>query len=438
MALCLDFVLVGYLLGQSHDVEVLEVETRHVVFELRYGIQIADDVYQAVDALLGAFEILAVDELVFQTAVEKRRNVTLDVEYGCFQLVRHVAQILFAELLDVFEPRYLLVVVRRPCRQLLRYVLDMLVAKLVDDLARVHVAREHDRVYWFELVGHVFADDEQRRQRYEDISRERYGKRHPPLRTVDDHDGGDDSRCDECGKQRSKFLGFDSHYVRTLVVYNCKFGDDAPCLGNLLAAHGHVVVFIPVARNQPQRIVASGRANFTQSYTILRYQSIFAAENYLRYVYFFQENVHCRPRRFAHGARVGAYGQIAAVYHRHVYMVCRLDSVYVGQCRFELAVVVGYLLAAVVVRKQHAPHARQQPYPVDLGKDRNDAVGQIARYAVVASFYAVQIFAASQSDVTGEVVDCHVRPFYYAFKTTPITLDVRHFGKFYYLCASAP
>ena len=137
----------------------------------------------------------------------------LDVEYGCFQLVRHVAQILFAELLDVFEPRYLLVVVRRPCRQLLRYVLDMLVAKLVDDLARVHVAREHDRVYWFELVGHVFADDEQRREHHDAERSERQHQHIEPRRLQRDADRRDDQRRHERDEQRSALLGLDRNHA---------------------------------------------------------------------------------------------------------------------------------------------------------------------------------------------------------------------------------
>ena len=93
--------LLGDLLRQRHDVELLHFEAVHVALQLGDGIQVVDDIDQAVDALLGPLEVFAVDELVLQAAVEQCRDIPLYIEDRGLEFVRHIAQVLLAELLGL-------------------------------------------------------------------------------------------------------------------------------------------------------------------------------------------------------------------------------------------------------------------------------------------------------------------------------------------------
>ena len=138
--------LVGDLLRERHDVERLHFEPRHVAFEFGDRVEVVDDIDQPVDALFRTFEILAVDEFVFQSAVEQRRNIPLNIENRGFQFMRHIAEILLAELLRLFQAGDLHVAGLGPCRQLFGDALHVLVLQLVENLVRMHVARKDDRI----------------------------------------------------------------------------------------------------------------------------------------------------------------------------------------------------------------------------------------------------------------------------------------------------
>ena len=207
-----DMLAVGLHLGllrdlarQRHDVELLHLQAVHAAFELRNGIEVVHDVDEPVDALLGPFEELAVDQLVLQTAVEQGRDIALDIENGGFQLVGHIAEVLLAEALRLLETRDLLVVRVGPGGQLLADVLHTLVLELIEDFGRVHVAREDDRIDRLQLVGHVFANDEQRREHHDAERSERQHQHIEPRRLQRDAD-----RRDE---QRSALLGLDRDHA---------------------------------------------------------------------------------------------------------------------------------------------------------------------------------------------------------------------------------
>ena len=213
----LDLGLLGDLLGQRHDVELLQVELVHAALELRDRVEVVDDVDQAVDALLGPLEILAVDEFVLQPAVEQRRDVALDVEDRGLQLVRHVAQILLAEPLGLLQPRNLLVVGVGPGGELLADVLHALVLQLGEDLRRVHVARKDDRIDRLELVGHVLADDEERHERHDAERAQQHARHDKPVQlhaaqVKAEEDPGHDQRRQQGDPQRRTFLGFDPYH----------------------------------------------------------------------------------------------------------------------------------------------------------------------------------------------------------------------------------
>ena len=218
--------LLGDLPGQRHHVESLQIELVHAAFELRNGIEVIDDVDQAVDALLGAFEVFAVDQLVLQPAVQQRRNIPLDIEYRGFQFVGHVAQILFAEALGLLQPGDLLVVGVGPGRQFLADVLDALVLQFREDLVGVHVARKHDRIDRLEFVSHVLADNEQRRERHHDEHSGRRAERDPPRHVEQRHAYGDDRRGEQGDPQRRPLLCLDVHHRLT----SCSFASAGRCI----------------------------------------------------------------------------------------------------------------------------------------------------------------------------------------------------------------
>ena len=204
--------LLGDLLRQRHDVELLHFEAVHVALQLGDGIQVVDDIDQAVDALLGPLEVFAVDELVLQASVEQCRDIPLDIEDRGFELVRHVAQVLFAELLSLLEAGDLLVVRIRPRREFLADILDVLVLQLGENLVRMHVARKHDGIDRFELVSHILADDEQRHERHDDKDGAADAQRHPPHRIEQRHRPGHNGRCEERDPQRCALFGFDVYH----------------------------------------------------------------------------------------------------------------------------------------------------------------------------------------------------------------------------------
>ena len=204
--------LLGDLLGQRHNVELLQIELVHAALQFRNGIEVVDDVYQAVDALFGTLEVLAVDQLVLQPAVQQGRNVALNIEYRGFQLMRHIAQILLAEALGLLQPGDLPVVGVGPGRELLADVLDPLVFELRENLVGVHIARKYDRIDRFELVSHVLADDEQRRERHHDEHADRRAERDPPHDVQQRHAHGHDDRGEQGYPQRRPLLRFDVHH----------------------------------------------------------------------------------------------------------------------------------------------------------------------------------------------------------------------------------
>ena len=218
--------LLGDLLGQRHHVESLQVELVHAAFEFRNGVEVVDDVDQTVDALLGAFEVFAVDQFVLQPSVQQRRNISLDIEYRGFQFVGHVAQILLAEALGLFQPGDLPVVGVGPGRQLLADVLDALVLQFREDLIGVHVARKHDRIDRLEFVSHVLADDEQRRERHHDEHPDRRAERDPPFDMLYNHTHGDDRRGEQGDPQRRALLCLDVYHRLT----SCSFASAGRCI----------------------------------------------------------------------------------------------------------------------------------------------------------------------------------------------------------------
>ena len=218
--------LLGDLLGQRHHVESLQIELVHAAFEFRNGVEVVDDVDQTVDALLGAFEVFAVDQFVLQPSVQQRRNISLDIEYRGFQFVGHVAQILLAEALGLFQPGDLPVVGVGPGRQLLADVLDALVLQFREDLIGVHVARKHDRIDRLEFVSHVLADDEQRRERHHDEHPDRRAERDPPFDMLYNHTHGDDRRGEQGDPQRRALLCLDVYHRLT----SCSFASAGRCI----------------------------------------------------------------------------------------------------------------------------------------------------------------------------------------------------------------
>ena len=60
--------------------------------------------------------------------------------------MRHIAEILLAELLRLFQAGDLHVAGLGPCRQLFGDALHVLVLQLVENLVRMHVARKDDRI----------------------------------------------------------------------------------------------------------------------------------------------------------------------------------------------------------------------------------------------------------------------------------------------------
>ena len=213
LAVGLHLGLLRDLARQRHDVELLHLQAVHAAFELRNGIEVVHDVDEPVDALLGPFEELAVDQLVLQTAVEQGRDIALDIENGGFQLVGHIAEVLLAEALRLLQTRDLLVVRVGPGGQLLADVLHTLVLELIEDFGRVHVAREDDRIDRLQLVGHVFANDEQRREHHDAERSERQHQHIEPRRLQRDADRRDNQRRHERDEQRSALLGLDHDHT---------------------------------------------------------------------------------------------------------------------------------------------------------------------------------------------------------------------------------
>jgi len=212
LAVGLHFGLLGNLLGQRHHVELLHLHARHVALELRNRIEVVDDVNQPVDALFSPLEVLAVNQLVLQPAVEQRRDVALDVENRGLQLVGHIAQILLAEALGLLQTGNLLVVGVGPGGELLADVLHVLVAQFREHLARMDVARKDNRVNRLELVGDVFADDEECQQRHHHEDNQRGAERHPPHPVQQKHARGDAEGRNQTDNQRSALLGFDADF----------------------------------------------------------------------------------------------------------------------------------------------------------------------------------------------------------------------------------
>ena len=219
----LDLQLVGYLLGQSHDIELVVLQAVHVALELRDRIQIVHYVYQAVDTLLGALQILAVDEFILEAAVQQRRDITLNIEYRGLQLVRHVTQILFAELLRLLQSGDLLVVVVGPCRELLRDLLHVFILEFVGYLGGMHVAREDDRIDGFELVGHIRPYRIERKEGQQREHHNRHTYDHPPYNAAPRHHRRHDDRSHQCQQQRCALLSFYSHHNLQLLCFQTFF-----------------------------------------------------------------------------------------------------------------------------------------------------------------------------------------------------------------------
>ena len=211
--------LLGDLLGQRNDVEPLHLQAVHVAFEFGDRIEVVHDVDQTVDALFGPFEVFAVDQLVLQSAVQQRRDISLNIEDRGFQLMRHIAEVLFAELLGLLQAGDLLVVGIGPRRKLLADILDVLVLQFGENLVGVHVARKDDRIDRLELVGHVLADDEQRHESHDDENAGGGAERHPPDHIEQGRRHGDDDRSEECDQKRRPLLCFNIHH--SYFVYCC-------------------------------------------------------------------------------------------------------------------------------------------------------------------------------------------------------------------------
>lgn len=210
----LDLGLLGDFAREGYDVELFHLQPRHIAFQLGDGIQVIDDIDEPVDAFLRAFEVLAVNQVVLQAAVEQRRDIPLHVENRGFELMGHVAQVLLAELFGLLQAGDLLVVGVGPRGELLGDVLHMLVLELGENFARMHVAREDDRIDRLELVSHVFADDKQREQRHRHESRPGDTEHQPPHGAQQRHHQRDDG----CGAGRDEqgrpLLGFDRNHLR--------------------------------------------------------------------------------------------------------------------------------------------------------------------------------------------------------------------------------
>ena len=230
LAVGLHLGLVGDLLGQRHDVEALHIEPVHAALEFRDRIEVIDDVDQTVDAFLGTLEVLAVDQLILQTAVQQGRDIALHVEDRGFQLVRHIAQILLAEVLGLLQAGDLPIVRVGPGRQLLADVLDLLVLEFGEDLVGMHVAREDDRIDRLELVGHILADDEQRNEHHGREGAQQHDDRCDPadlhpLRLHRKKQPGRDGRGQQADPDRCGLLGFDRNHG----VTSCSCASDGRC-----------------------------------------------------------------------------------------------------------------------------------------------------------------------------------------------------------------
>ena len=89
---------------------------------------------EAVDALFGPFEVLAVDEFILQPAVQQRRNIPLDVENRGFQFMGHIPEVLLAELLPAsFKRAISLSCGIGPGGEALADILDLLVLEFGED-----------------------------------------------------------------------------------------------------------------------------------------------------------------------------------------------------------------------------------------------------------------------------------------------------------------
>ena len=138
----------------------------------------------------------------------------------------HVAQILLAKALGLFQPGDLPVVGVGPGRQLLADVLDALVLQFREDLVGVHVARKHDRIDRLEFVNHVLADDEQRRERHHDEHPDRRAEHDPPFDMLYNHTHGDDRRGEQGDPQRRALLCLDVYHRLT----SCSFASAGRCI----------------------------------------------------------------------------------------------------------------------------------------------------------------------------------------------------------------
>ena len=133
--------------------------------------------------------------------------------------MRHIAEVLFAELLGLLQAGDLLVVGIGPRRKLLADILDVLVLQFGENLVGVHVARKDDRIDRLELVGHVLADDEQRHESHDDENAGGGAERHPPDHIEQGRRHGDDDRSEECDQKRRPLFCFNIHH--SYFVYCC-------------------------------------------------------------------------------------------------------------------------------------------------------------------------------------------------------------------------
>ena len=125
--------------------------------------------------------------------------------------MRHVSQILLAELFGLLEAGDLHIVGFGPCRQLLGDVLHMFVLQLIKDLVRMHIARKDDRIDRFELVGDIFADHEECKERHGQERADGHTQHNPPHDMGQRHGYGNDHGRQQGHKQGRSLFRFDGH-----------------------------------------------------------------------------------------------------------------------------------------------------------------------------------------------------------------------------------
>ena len=92
-----------HLAGKGGEVKPDDIQLQLPGLQLRNLIEVADDLHQPFNALLGPSEVFPVDGRVFQPAVEQRGNITLYVEQRRFKFVRHIADKIAAVNLQPFQ-----------------------------------------------------------------------------------------------------------------------------------------------------------------------------------------------------------------------------------------------------------------------------------------------------------------------------------------------